>query len=55
MTEHGVGSISELFDGDPPHKPGGAISMAWSVAEILRMGSLLKEYKMKFNMKEGKA
>lgn len=33
----GVGSISELFDGDLPHAPGGCIAQAWSVAEILRI------------------
>ena len=32
----GVGSISEIFDGDPPHHPRGAIAQAWSVAEVLR-------------------
>jgi predicted glycogen debranching enzyme len=55
MTEHGIGSISELYDGDPPQKPGGSISMAWSVAEVMRMGHLLEEYKEKSKMKEGKA
>ncbi|MBD1939867.1 amylo-alpha-1,6-glucosidase [Microcoleus sp. FACHB-68] len=30
------GSISEIFDGDAPHAPQGAIAQAWSVAEILR-------------------
>ncbi|MBW4680796.1 MAG: amylo-alpha-1,6-glucosidase [Microcoleus vaginatus WJT46-NPBG5] len=29
-------SISEIFDGDAPHAPQGAIAQAWSVAEILR-------------------
>jgi glycogen debranching enzyme len=32
----GIGSISEVFDGDYPHSPGGTIAQAWSVAEILR-------------------
>ncbi|MGB9929453.1 MAG: amylo-alpha-1,6-glucosidase [Methanosarcina sp.] len=32
----GIGTISEVFDGDYPYTPGGAISQAWSVAEILR-------------------
>ncbi|WP_341536953.1 amylo-alpha-1,6-glucosidase [Methanosarcina barkeri] len=32
----GIGSISEVFDGDHPHSPGGCIAQAWSVAEILR-------------------
>jgi predicted glycogen debranching enzyme len=32
---HGVGSISEIFDGDPPFTPRGCIAQAWSVAEVL--------------------
>ena len=32
----GLGNISEVFDGDYPHSPGGTIAQAWSVAEILR-------------------
>ena len=32
-----VGSIPELFDSKQPYKPGGAISQAWSVAEVLRI------------------
>jgi glycogen debranching enzyme len=32
----GVGQLCELFDGDAPHHPGGAIASALSVAEILR-------------------
>lgn len=31
-----LGSISEIFDGDAPHNPQGAIAQAWSVAEVLR-------------------
>ncbi len=36
LTEGGIGTISEIFDGDPPHAARGNISQAWSVAEILR-------------------
>jgi predicted glycogen debranching enzyme len=32
----GIGTISEVFDGDYPHSPGGCIAQAWSVAEVLR-------------------
>jgi predicted glycogen debranching enzyme len=32
----GLGQISEIFDGDAPHRPRGCIAQAWSVAEILR-------------------
>jgi predicted glycogen debranching enzyme len=36
LADAGLGTISEIFDGDPPHTPRGCISQAWSVAEILR-------------------
>lgn len=36
LNEAGLGSISEVFDGDPPHTPGGAVACAKSVAEVLR-------------------
>ncbi|MEM3700459.1 MAG: amylo-alpha-1,6-glucosidase [Candidatus Bathyarchaeia archaeon] len=32
----GLGTISEIFDGDPPHTPRGCIAQAWSIAEPLR-------------------
>ncbi len=41
MTIHGVGSISEIYDGDPPHTPRGAISQAWSVAALLRINEMI--------------
>ena len=31
-----IGSISEVFDADPPYTPRGCIAQAWSVAEVLR-------------------
>lgn len=37
LTEAGLGSISEIFDGDAPHRPAGCIAQAWSVAELLRV------------------
>ncbi len=36
LFESGLGTISEIFDGDSPHIPRGCISQAWSVGEILR-------------------
>lgn len=41
MTEHGLGTVSEIYDGDPPHRAAGAISQAWNVAELLRMKWLI--------------
>jgi predicted glycogen debranching enzyme len=37
LVDYGLGSIGELFDGDPPFMPGGCIAQAWSVAEVLRV------------------
>ncbi|MBW4614049.1 MAG: amylo-alpha-1,6-glucosidase [Desmonostoc vinosum HA7617-LM4] len=36
LTAHGLGSLSEIFDGDPPMTPRGCIAQAWTVAEVLR-------------------
>lgn len=36
LYQAGLGTISEIFDGDAPHRPRGCISQAWSVAEPLR-------------------
>ncbi|MBI4782559.1 MAG: amylo-alpha-1,6-glucosidase [Oscillatoriophycideae cyanobacterium NC_groundwater_1537_Pr4_S-0.65um_50_18] len=36
LCNHGVGSLSEIFDGDPPFEPRGCIAQAWTVAEVLR-------------------
>jgi len=44
MSSHCIGSISELFDGNPPFKGRGAISFAMNVAEILRILYLLSKY-----------
>ncbi|HZR28306.1 MAG TPA: amylo-alpha-1,6-glucosidase [Terriglobales bacterium] len=38
----GLGQISEIFDGDPPHTPRGCIAQAWSVAELLRVAVQLQ-------------
>jgi glycogen debranching enzyme len=36
LREACVGSISEIFDADPPFTPRGCCAQAWSVAEVLR-------------------
>jgi len=36
LSDAGLGHISEIFEGDAPHRPVGCIAQAWSVAEILR-------------------
>ncbi len=32
-----IGSISEIYDSEPPYKPGGTIAQAWSVSEVLKI------------------
>src|SRR5207248_3205965 len=34
--EEGLGQVPEVFDGDAPHRAGGCLAQAWSVAELLR-------------------
>jgi predicted glycogen debranching enzyme len=36
ITSHGLGTLSEIFDGDAPFTPQGCIAQAWTVAEVLR-------------------
>ena len=47
LQEHlmsaGLGYISEVFDGDPPHRPNGCIAQAWSVAEAIRLYFILNQ------------
>ena len=47
LDEHlqvaGIGFISEVFNGDPPHEPNGCIAQARNSAEIIRLRSLLNE------------
>lgn len=45
LSKHGVGAFSELYDGDPPHEPHGAISSALSTAGLLTVERLLEKYR----------
>jgi predicted glycogen debranching enzyme len=42
MTQYGIGTVAEIYDGDAPHRPKGSVSQAWSIAELLRMMDLVK-------------
>lgn len=44
LGEAGLGCLSEIFDGESPHIPGGCPAQAWSTAEVLRMLVLMKEH-----------
>lgn len=54
MRSHGIGSISEVYDGNPPHEPRGAISQAWSVAAALRIRKLIENFEAEEQNKTAK-
>ena len=43
LDEDGVGTISEIFDAEPPFIPRGCMAQAWSVAEVLRCKLLIEQ------------
>jgi predicted glycogen debranching enzyme len=43
LEDHGLGSISEVFDGDAPFTPRGCFAQAWSVAEVLRLWQIVNQ------------
>ena len=45
MTIHGIGAQAELYDGNPPHNPHGAINSASATGAILTVEYLINKYK----------
>lgn len=45
LSKHGVGTFSELYDGDPPHEAHGAISSAVATGALLNINWLIEKYK----------
>ncbi|MDX9881139.1 MAG: amylo-alpha-1,6-glucosidase [Prolixibacteraceae bacterium] len=44
MSEHCIGTISETYNGNPPHTAKGAISQAWSVAAVIKAWKMVRKY-----------
>jgi predicted glycogen debranching enzyme len=42
MTKYGIGTIAEIYNGDPPHQAKGTISQAWSVSALLQMFKMIQ-------------
>jgi predicted glycogen debranching enzyme len=42
LRDAGLGSISEILEGDPPHLPRGCVAQAWSAAEVVRVWRLVE-------------
>jgi glycogen debranching enzyme len=51
LNEACIGSVSEIFDAEPPHHPRGCIAQAWGVAELLRV---IKDYQLYDDTKKEK-
>lgn len=47
LYDHGLGSVSEIFDGDAPFKPHGCPAQAWGVAEYLRSWCMIHRAEQK--------
>jgi predicted glycogen debranching enzyme len=45
LKSHGLGSLSEIYDGDAPFTPRGCFAQAWSVAEVIRVMHEIIEFK----------
>lgn len=43
MCHYGICSIAEVYDGDPPQRPNGSISQAWSVSEVIRILKMVEK------------
>jgi len=44
MSEHCVGTLSEIYEGNPPHTARGAISQAWNVGGVLSATSVIQKF-----------
>jgi len=44
LLAHGLGSMSEVFDGEVPFVPRGCFAQAWSVGEILRAWVVVEQF-----------
>jgi len=42
LDRAGIDHVSEVFDGDPPHRPGGTFAQAWNTGELLRAHGLCR-------------
>lgn len=45
LLNYGIGSVPEIYDGDPPHNPGGSISFSPSVGAVLLINEMVEQYR----------
>jgi glycogen debranching enzyme len=46
LGDRGLGSISEAYDGNPPHQPRGAVSQATAIAALLRIREMIEQFQI---------
>ena len=46
LLAYGVGSVAEIFDATPPHRPRGCVAQAWSVADLLQAWTTLRQHEV---------
>lgn len=44
MSENCIGTLSEAYEGDPPHTAKGSISQAWNVAAVIMANALIEKF-----------
>ncbi|MBN1820889.1 MAG: glycogen debranching enzyme family protein [Prolixibacteraceae bacterium] len=44
LSEHCIGTLSEAYNGNPPHRAKGAVSQAWNVASVVSAYKMVQEY-----------
>ncbi|PIF05841.1 MAG: hypothetical protein CSA36_04725 [Draconibacterium sp.] len=45
MTQHCIGTLSEMYNGNPPHRAKGAISQVWNIAAVIYALDLIDRLK----------
>ena len=44
LAQHSIGTISETYNGNPPHTAKGAISQAWNVAGVVKAYKMVQDF-----------
>jgi len=46
LHSYGLGTLAEIYDGDPPFAPRGCIAQAWTVGEVLRAWHVCQAFRL---------
>jgi len=45
LAGYGIGTLGEIFTGDPPHEPRGCIAQAWSIAQLIEARDAISRFR----------